>query len=36
MTGQAITGQYTYQEIMSQPEAWRETLSYLEAQRREA
>ena len=31
MTGQVMTGQYTYQEIMSQPGAWRETLSYLEA-----
>lgn len=36
MTGQvkterAKTGRYTFEEIMSQPEAWRETLAYLEA-----
>ena len=31
MTGQANTGMYTFEEIMSQPEAWRETLNYLGA-----
>lgn len=30
-TGQTETGSYTFEEIMSQPEAWRETLTYLEA-----
>jgi len=30
-TERAETGRYTFEEIMSQPEAWRETLSYLEA-----
>ena len=31
MTGQVKTGMYTYQEIMSQPDAWRKTLVYLAA-----
>ena len=31
MTGQVKTGMYTYGEIMSQPDAWRETLAYLAA-----
>ncbi len=36
MTGQvkterSETGRYTFEEIMSQPEAWQETLTYLEA-----
>ena len=31
MTGQVNTGIYTYQEIMSQPDAWRKTLAYLAA-----
>ena len=36
MTGQvrterAETGRYTFEEIMSQPQAWQETLTYLEA-----
>lgn len=30
MTGPVTTGGYTYQEIMSQPEAWEKTLAYMQ------